>query len=361
MKNMNAKYTAISLFSGAGGMDLGFIRAGFEILWAIDIDKYACETYRTNIGKHIICNSVHSIDPDSLPECDVIVGGPPCQGFSVAGKMDPNDPRSQLIWEYHKIVKAKRPPFFVMENVAALGKLERFRNIREALCLEYKKIGYNVQYKILNSKDYGVPQKRERFILIGTLGPAEKIQFPVPLDREISAREALAGLESGHISNHAKIRMAKRPVMRKSPYAGMLFNGPGRPINLDEPAPTLPATMGGNRTPILDTRLLNDPEAANWIVRHHANISAGRNFDSSENEVPAYLRRLTVREAAKIQGFPDDYVFCGPQSQKFKQIGNAVPPSMAFHIARTLKQIIDNSQPLRYREPTSRNSSKYNI
>lgn len=322
-------------------MDLGFIRAGFKILWAIDIDKHACETYRTNIGNHIICGSINSIDPNSLPKCDVIIGGPPCQGFSVAGKMNLSDPRNQLIWEYQKIVKIKRPRFFVMENVPALGKLEKFKSIRNDLCAEYIKMGYNIRYEILNSKNYEVPQKRERFILIGTLDSADKIQFPEPSSREISSREALADLEIPSFLNLSRIVIAKRPVMRKSPYAGMLFNGPGRPINLDEPAPTLPATMGGNRTPILDTKLLKNPNAANWIVRHHASVISRKEPTDNEIEVPSYLRRLTALEAARIQGFPDDYIFCGPQTQRFKQIGNAVPPPLAYHIAKAVKSALE--------------------
>lgn len=343
---MISKQRVISLFSGAGGMDLGFIRAGFEIIWANDIDKHACATYRSNIGEHITCGSIQAFDLKDLPECDAVIGGPPCQGFSVAGKMDPNDPRSQLIWDYYNVVKTKRPRFFVMENVAALGKLDKFRDIRETLFSEYLKIGYKTKFKILNSKDYDVPQKRERFILIGTLESANKIRFPMPTGDEISARNVLIDLEDPGVGINqgicqAKITIAQHPVIRKSPYAGMLFNGLGRPICLDKPAQTLPASMGGNKTPIIDTRILRSPRAENWIENFHARVSSGEQFDAYKIEVPSYIRRLTVREAARIQGFPDDFLFCGPQSQQFKQIGNAVPPPLAYHIAISLRDSME--------------------
>ena len=343
---MTSKYKVLSLFSGAGGMDLGFIRAGFEVVWANDIDKYACATYKTNIGDHISCASIQTLNLNDLPDCNIVIGGPPCQGFSVAGKMDLNDPRSQLIWDYLKVVKTKRPRFFVMENVAALGKLDKFQNIREALFNEYLDMGYSIQYQILNSKDYDVPQKRERFILIGTLESSDKIQFPQPTGKEISTRDALIDLDiPGKGINQgicqAKITIAQHPVIRKSPYAGMLFNGLGRPICLDKPSQTLPASMGGNKTPIIDTRLLRDPTSENWIEQHHAKVCTREPFDAYKIEVPSYFRRLTIREAARIQGFPDDFLFCGPQSQQFKQIGNAVPPPFAFHIAIAVKASMD--------------------
>ena len=120
------KIRAISLFSGAGGMDLGFTRAGVDVVWANDFNAAACETYRLNFGEEIHHGSLIDFDYTALPDCDLVFGGPPCQGFSVAGKMNPDDPRSKLVFEFQKVVDAKRPQFFVMENVAALGRLAKF-------------------------------------------------------------------------------------------------------------------------------------------------------------------------------------------------------------------------------------------
>jgi len=337
-------FRTVSLFSGCGGLDLGFIKAGFQIVWANDIDKTACETYRKNIGDHIVCASLHDINLKSIPDCDVVIGGPPCQGFSVAGKMDPNDPRSQLIWDFFNVIQEKSPKVFVMENVANFGTSDRFKHIRSELITKYIKLGYSVDYRILNSKFYQVPQSRERFILIGSLGN-KKIDFPIAKEKVITTREAIHDLgEPGLGINQgvckAKITVAKSPVFRKSPYAGMLFNGMGRPIDLDKPAPTLSASMGGNKTPIIEENILNNPNDKSWIKQHHSLVASGKSFNAYEITPPSYLRRLTVRESARIQTFPDSFEFVGSQCQQYKQIGNAVPVMMAHHVACSIKDLL---------------------
>jgi DNA (cytosine-5)-methyltransferase 1 len=342
MSNNNTvqSYRAISLFSGAGGMDLGFISAGFKVVWANDIDCYACDTYRHNIGDHVHYGSLEDVDFETLPRADLVFGGPPCQGFSVAGKMDPHDKRSKLVWVFFDFVKTVQPKYFVMENVPALGRLEKFSSIRNELRDAYQEIGYRTQLQILNSKNFETPQSRERMFLIGTRtnGP---IQFPEPYNREISTREAIADLDQpGEGINtgvcKAKITVAQNPDYRRSPYAGKLFNGLGRPIDLDKPAPTLIASMGGNRTPIIEVNVLRDPESPSWVKWYHALVASKKPFNALEINVPSDLRRLTVRECARIHGFLDSFEFSGPQSQQFKQIGNAVPPRLAFHVATSV-------------------------
>ncbi len=281
------------------------------------------------------------IDYSTLPDCDLVFGGPPCQGFSVAGKMDKNDPRSDLIFAFQDVVETKRPRYFVMENVAALAKLEKFADVRERLLSKYHDMGYNTRYMVLDSSDYDTPQKRERMILIGTTDTLDRIQFPEKSDRIITAREALQGLDPPGDGNNqgvckAKITVASYPVLRKSPYAGMIFNGMGRPINLDRPSQTLPASMGGNKTPIIDEKLLQDAEAEDWLKNWHEFLMSGQPFDAYSITVPPHLRRITVSEAARLQGFPDNYEFCGSQSHKYKQIGNSVPPPFAYHIAMSV-------------------------
>jgi len=335
------KIRAISLFSGAGGMDLGFIRAGVDIVWANDFEKNACETYRKNIGDHIVCDSILNIDPTTIPDCDLVFGGPPCQGFSVAGKMDKDDPRSKLIFAFQKVVEAKRPQYFVMENVAALGRLEKFEDIRNQLFERYSQLGYNTRFMILDCSDYDTPQRRERMILIGTLDTVDKIQFPIKSAHKISAREALEGLDAPGQGNNqgickAKITVAQAPILRKSPYAGMIFNGMGRPIDLSKPCQTLPASMGGNKTPIIDEKLLHNPSAEDWVQEWHDFLMKRTDFDAYKIDVPHNLRRITVSEAARLQGFPDGYQFVGSQCHKFKQIGNSVPPPFASRVAEAV-------------------------
>ena len=333
---------AISLFSGAGGMDLGFRRAGFEVVWANDFNAAACETYRVNFGDEIHCGSILEVDYSALPDCELVFGGPPCQGFSVAGKMDPDDPRSRLVFEFQKVVAAKRPRVFVMENVAALGRLSRFEGVRGRLLEGYRKLGYNVRYEVLDSQFYDTPQRRERLIMIGTTETRARIEFPARSDRLVSAREVLERFDPPGTGNNseaceARITLAKNPVLRSSPYAGMVFNGMGRPIDLSRPCQTLPASMGGNKTPIIDTRLLADVNAEDWLAGIHRKALKG--VCLSGTKVPSFMRRITVREAAALQGFPDDFVFEGSRCDQYRQIGNSVPPPFAEHVARAARAL----------------------
>ncbi len=333
---------AVSLFCGAGGMDLGFAKAGFDIVWANDFNRVACETHALNFRRtEVCCGSVMDFDyRRDIPDCELVFGGPPCQGFSVAGKMDPNDPRSKLVFEFQKVVAAKRPRYFVMENVAALGRLGKFAAVRNALMAGYARLGYQVGFRILDSQEYGTPQRRERMIMIGTLEPVGNIPFPKPSRERIPSRTVLSRLDPPGRGNNqgvcsARITMAGRPVLRASPYAGMLFNGMGRPIDLDRPCQTLPASMGGNKTPFFDTHLLEDADAPNWLLATHAALVAGA--DPKTFAVPPHFRRITVSEAAALQGFPPDFAFCGSRCDQYRQIGNSVPPPFAERIAKAVR------------------------
>jgi DNA (cytosine-5)-methyltransferase 1 len=327
--------TVVSLFSGAGGLDWGFCQAGFHIVWANEFDQNAAETYRANIGDHLAEADINAISSEAIPACDVVIGGPPCQGFSVAGKMSPNDPRSKLVWQFVRVVREKKPTAFVMENVKALGTLDKWVGVREPVVAQLESLGYDVAHRVLDASNFGVPQQRERVFFIGTRRREAVTLYPEPLTKSVSVRDALRSLPPyGQPGNNSICRAvivpAKRPVMRPSPYAGMLFNGLGRPIRLDRPAPTLPASMGGNKTPIVDQQALDTGEP-NWVEDYHAHLRSGGQPYAS---VPSRMRRLTVEECAVIQSFPGAYRFAGKQSSRFAQIGNAVPPLLAFHVAR---------------------------
>ena len=343
---MKRKFRAVSLFSGAGGMDLGFRKAGFTIVWANDFNDAACDTYHANVGKEIHGGSLMDYDYARLPSCDLVFGGPPCQGFSVAGKMDPADPRSRLVFEFQKVVAAKRPRFFVMENVAALARLNRFVDVRTRLLDEYGRMGYRVQFKVLDSQFYETPQRRERMIMIGTRDAKARIAFPRHCRRLITAREVLSALDEAGTGNNlgvceARITVAKHPVLRSSPYSGMLFNGLGRPIDLDRPCQTLPASMGGNKTPFINTGRLLHPESDDWLETLHRHAIDGE--DITKYPVPPTFRRITVSEAAALQGFPPGFIFRGSKCEQYRQIGNSVPPPFAYHIAKTVLMSMQNS------------------
>lgn len=339
-------YTVAAFYSGAGGLDLGFERSGYEILLANDIDPVAIETHKRHSNARVaIAQDVSTLELSSALGADVVIGGPPCQGFSVAGKMDPDDPRSQHVWTFLSLISRIKPRAFVMENVKNLFESSRWADLRDGLKLAANAMGYSTRLMLLNSADFGVPQSRERMFLVGILGDVQIPDLhPDPIQNRVSVREALRALprfgEPGNdTSCTAKITAASNPVMRKSPYAGMLFNGAGRPLDLERPCTTLPASMGGNRTPIIEQNLL-DGDSESWIREYHAHLVAGGKPLEFESPVSPHLRRLTVEEAAVLQGFPVGMKFSGPPSAQFRQIGNSVPPPLAAKVAAYLKPLI---------------------
>ncbi len=330
-------------------MDVGFKKSGFDVVWANDLDPDACQTYEANLGPHIVCGDIgeHFGELKEFSEVDVVFGGPPCQGFSVAGKMDPTDVRSQLIWSFAKAVELIRPKAFVMENVKSLATLGRFDYVRKSLISKFINLGYEIDLAILNSKNYGVPQSRERMFLVGLrdenrrfnfLKSSERYQAPGKTVKEIILPLGKAGSGKNSRTCNAKITIAAKPVLRKSPYAGMLFNGQGRPIDPDSLCCTLHASMGGNRTPFVDENHLFDG-APSWVEAYHSHLMKGGKpypMDSA----PDYLRRLTVDETLRLQTFPENFNFIGKQSSIYKQIGNAVPCNLAARVAFTVADLL---------------------
>jgi len=346
---------SISLFTGAGGMDVGFSRAGFNVAWANEINPDACETYKLNHSGKIECGDIRKFieQLDSHKDIDLVFGGPPCQGFSVAGKMDPNDERSKLIFSFMDVVEKVKPKAFVLENVKALAVLDKWEPVRNALFSRAKSLGYDFrELVLLNATDYGVPQKRERMFFIG-IKNANKITNSINGFREylkkykkkaVAVKNLFnelgpAGTKNNRMICRAKITLARQPILRKSAYAGMIFNGAGRPIDAEGYSNTLPASMGGNRTPIIDeNQMFNGGES--WIEKYHNVLWAGKKLDNVTP--PDYLRRITVEEAARIQTFPVDYKFYGKQNSIYSQIGNAVPCELAHVVGAALHDVLNN-------------------
>lgn len=337
----------VSLYTGAGGLDLGFIAAGFEPVFANDINADALDTYRAAMemiaardggqAPHdVVTGDIRQVR--RLPErgcADLVIGGPPCQGFSVAGKMDPNDPRSRHVFDFLGMVERVQPRAFIMENVKALARNRRWAGTIADIRNKAEEIGYKTYLDVLNSADYGVPQTRERMFLVGFRDQDVEFEYPKPTVAEhVGVAAVLKSLPPiGQPGNDqtckAIITTAKEPVLRPSPFAGMLFNGQGRPMDVNRPAPTLPASMGGNRTPIVDQETLENG-SPQWVVGYHDSLMAGGVVAKS---VPSRLRRISVQEAAAIQSFPSDMPWQGSQSSRYRQIGNAVPPKLAYAVA----------------------------
>lgn len=338
-----SSYSAISLYSGAGGLDLGFTRAGFRIRWAIDHDAFAVETYNANLEPYAVCGDVLKVDPPLGLSPTLVIGGPPCQGFSVIGRMNPNDPRSQHVDHFFDVVSDLSPRAFVMENVKALAESPRWADVRERLLTRAAALGYERRLFVLNAQDYGVPQSRERMFLIGIRGAVPKRPVPTTAGSPPTVRAALERLpEFGQPGNDqrcaARVVPASRPIMRPTAHRGsLLFNGSGRPLKLDGAAKTLPASMGGNATPIIDQDEL-EHGAEPWVVSYHRRLQEGK---PPLKQVPARLRRITVQEAAALQTFPPEWAFAGPRVAQYRQVGNAVPPRLAEAVAVAVRQVLE--------------------
>lgn len=259
----------MSTYAGAGGMDLGFALAGFRPVWVNEMDPAALATNEAamdhlarsmpHVGAHRQSHvgDVLSIPAGAFPpqgSVDLVIGGPPCQGFSVAGLMRPDDPRSQHVHHFLDIVDAVRPAAFVMENVKALHESHRWVGVRSRLMERSAQLGYTSKAFVCNASEFGVPQARYRMFLVGVRDAAPLPPIPTTPGDPPTLRQALAllppfGTPGNDDLCRAKITPSRKPVLRRSPYAGLLLNGPGRVLDLDAPAPTLLASMGGNATP----------------------------------------------------------------------------------------------------------------
>lgn len=312
---------SVDLFAGAGGLSLGLKMAGWETVVANDFDPAACATYRRNFPDvKVLEGDVRSVDWSVLRgQVELVAGGPPCQPFSVAGNQRASDDARDMIPEFIRAVKEIQPPLFLMENVGGLVASRNFAYF-DAKLEELRNLGYSVKYSVLNSAHFGVAQERLRVIVIGSR--TKDPYFPnathgTQAQPFISSREAIHG-SPPDTPNTAIVTYAKTPVIRPSPWAGMLVNGGGRPIDLDAPSQTIPASAGGNRTHIVDQEGV--------LLDYHAHLING---GSPREGIVQGVRRLTVRESASLQSFPHDFHFEGRKSAQYRQVGNAVPPLLA--------------------------------
>lgn len=357
----------VSLFSGGGGLDLGFISAGYEVIWAIDNNSNAVSTYKTNIGDHIICKDINQIDIDTIPHADVVIGGPPCQSFSLAGNRNVEDERGQLVWKYIHIIESIEPKAFVFENVIGLlsAKNSKGEKIIELLKIAFKNIGYTINQKIINAADYGIPQKRKRIIIVGLKNGIE-FEFPEATHSEnggaklkyVTVEEALDDLPTASYDENASIKYNTLPKteyqrrMRKSESVTEHFvpkmseldmyiishvkpggNYMDIPRDVESVRIKRLQETGGHTT--CYGRL--DPTKPSYTINTYFNRpNVGCNIHYKAN------RLITVREALRLQSFPDDYIIKSSSKQGRNLIvGNAVPPLLAEIIAKKLKKYME--------------------
>ena len=341
-----SQFRVIDCFCGAGGLSLGFEKAGFEVAYAFDFAQDTINTYKNNPRHHhgpAFVRDIHNVSKASieadldheLGKIDVIIGGPPCQGFSVQRRGANEDPRNELVLEYVRLVKEIKPHIFVMENVGGILS-ERGKPFVRALFENLTAAGYSIQQKKLLASDYGVPQERTRVIIVGELTNGRKTSFVYPekLDTpKKTVREAISDLmyrDESSIANHKSDKLS--PINLKRIQA--ITEGQGRDSLPEELQLECQKKNNGHRH--LDTygRMAWDQPAPTITARFDS-FSRGR-FGH-----PVLDRSITLREGARLQTFPDDFEFFGTKVEVAKQIGNAVPPVLAEHIATQVKECLN--------------------
>lgn len=376
------KYNAISLFSGAMGLDIGIEEAGFKVRVCVERDKEAAETIRTNTDIPVIQKDITDVTIDEIletanlkkEEVTLLVGGPPCQAFSTAGRQKGlADFRGNVIIQYLRIVRELRPEYFIMENVRGIlsaklnclpeDYINEYGSIAEVkgsvlsfLTNEFKKLGYYVSYALLNSANYGVPEKRERVIFIGHIG--NRVPIPSPTHSATgdfgtykwkTLRDAIGDLEE-------KENLTYIPLRSKSiPYLGMLKEGENwrnLPPEMAQEAMGKAYYLGGGKTGFL--RRLNFSEPSPTLV-------TSPTMPATLLCHPTKLRPLSIEEYARIQQFPDHWKFVGNVASVYKQIGNAVPTGLGkaigMQIIRHIKGNTSVDEEIRNRIPYSRYSN----
>lgn len=319
----------IDLFSGPGGLSIGLRRSGLNVLANVELNRDAMETYAAHDPSATHFNEdVRGISFEKYRgKVDIVVGGPPCQPFSVGGLRKGNADERDMIPEFIRCLQEVQPEAFLMENVPGLS-LKKARPYFDSVLAQLSDCGYRLNWAVLNSADYGVPQKRKRLIIMGS--KSIQLRFPAPSHgpgtdkKHISSFKILGDTPIGE-SPKCPVKFAKYPDLRPSPYAGHVYNGGGRPLDPHGPCHTILASSGGYKTHWVDTKGI--------APKYHAHLRAGG--ESWEGEVPG-ARRLSVEECALIQTFPREMHFAGKRSSQYKQVGDAVPPDLAFVLGRSL-------------------------
>ena len=320
----------VSLFSGAGGLDKGFEAAGFKTIWANEYDKDIWETYEKNFPEtKLDKRSISKIPSDEIPECDGIIGGPPCQSWSEAGSLRGiEDHRGQLFFEFIRVLRDKKPKFFLAENVSgmlALRHADALKNIKEL----FIDSGYNLSFSLLNAVDYGVPQDRKRIFFVGIRKDLEiSFNFPDKIQSKRVLHDVISDINNSvlpakekNYTNGKDCSIANHEYMIGG--FSTIFMSRNRVRSWDEPSYTIQA--GGRHAPI-------HPQAPKmkFMEQNKRIFVPGKE---------ALYRRLSVRECARIQTFPDDFIFYyNNLTAGYKMVGNAVPCNLAYCLAKSIKE-----------------------
>lgn len=348
MRRKKIHASAIDLFSGAGGLSHGLIQAGFDVKAAVDNDPIATRTYAACVGSHITTASIEEISARDLlasaglgvGECTLLAGGPPCQGFSLQRRGEREDPRNEMVLQFVRMIEEIRPRFFLMENVGALFSKHGTPFLRE-LSLRASRLGYVIHTSVLDAADFGVPQIRRRAFLVGERASDLKhhFLFPAPIvGPKRTVRDAIGDLPSppSDGSNHPRVANHYREAKLS-------------PINLERIRHVPP---GGGRDHLpaklqlrchVDNPSHRHKDVYGRLAWDKPSVTLTARFDSFTRgrfAHPKEHRSLTIREGARIQTFPDTFVFAGNREDGARQVGNAVPPLLAQWLGRAILEAI---------------------
>lgn len=342
---MKKKLKVIDLFCGCGGLSLGFSNANYDIILGIDHWEDAIKTFNYNHNKSVgIVADLLDESPQEIaqktkiPKADIIIGGPPCQGFSIAGKRIIEDERNQLYKSFVSFVRYYKPKAFLMENVPNIISMGG-GIVKDSIITDFQKLGYNVATKILLASDYGVPQNRKRAFFIGTKGK-KKYEFPIPtVGKHLVSKDAISDLPEKSLEEGSKYPIKAKSEYQKIARSGskgihnhQITNHKEKTIEIISMVPdggnykNLPSRLHSTRKVNIAWTRLNSKKPSFTIDtghRHH--------FHYKFNRVP------TVRESARIQSFPDNFIFQCSKTSQYKQVGNAVPPILAKVLAESIK------------------------
>lgn len=336
----------VSLFSGCGGLDLGFHQAGFNIIWANEYDKSIWNTYEVNHpNTKLDKRDIRAIKSSEIPDCIGIIGGPPCQSWSEAGAgRGIDDSRGQLFYDYIRIIKDKKPLFFLAENVSGI-LAEKHTYAFTNILYQFKDAGYEIAYKLLNAHNFEVPQDRKRIIIIGyreDMGGS--FDFPIGSNKIFTLRDAIYNLNHIEAVKISGYPLIKNNTVPNHEYLDTSFSSiymsRNRVRSWDEPSFTIQA--GGRHAPI-------NPQANKMIWLEKDKWM----FDPDS---PKPYRRLSVRECARIQTFPDNFIFKYKNiNDGYKMVGNAVPVNFARILASKIKEDIQQYLQYLYHPALNRN------
>lgn len=363
-KNMNKKekkmsnLTVVDLFSGAGGLSRGFLDAGYDVALGVDFDDMALKTFKANHGNSETLKldlfDFDNIDKisDFLKEngknVDVLVGGPPCQGFSLAGPRDVNDERNRLYLAMVETAKRLKPRAVVLENVPGLLQLNEGKAAKRIID-DFSEIGYNIHCKILYAPEYGIPQIRKRVFFVGLLDSDMLFEFPegtveqsnfVTTEDAISDLPGLEGIYGEEIQEYEIDALTPyQKLMRKN--SKNIQNHIGT-IHSEKTTKMISMVPEGKNYKALPEQYRSMYKYNEALTRYHSKkpsltINTGHrsHFHYKYNRIP------TVRESARLQSFPDDFIFYGNKTQQYKQVGNAVPPLLGKALAEKLKETLE--------------------